>query len=173
MNQKYKDVLLGLLMGVAMMGVTAFHFQRGENPVLSIPLSQSLNLVLIIGVVFGILKHRNSIPREVGFSYWKAFGLAMLLSLIASVCLGLFYAFLYEKNPDLVPLVVDAMKSHIEEMFKEKPAMLEMYRGVIGEMVTPAFIGFSGAFSVMMGAVLPSLIISLFFRRRAVVNESL
>ena len=171
-NQTLKDVLFGLALGGFMCMCTAIYFNKGENPVISEDTTTAVYMLHTLGMVFGVMMSRNGFPLDRKFSFIRAFGVAYLIMLIASVVYGFYTYYVYVENQDLMPAVKEVLATNAEMMFADKPELQESYKDIMLAMVTPTFLGCIEASRVLTASLIPALITALFFRRKAkVVND--
>ena len=171
-NQTLKDTLFGLALGGFMCMCAAIYFNKGENPIISEDTSTAVYMLHTLGMVFGVMMSRNGIALDKKFTFFKAFGVAYFIMVIASVIYGFYISFVYSENPDLLPAVKEVLASNAELMFTNEPELMESYKTLMVEMVTPRFLGIVEAMRVLMATLIPALITALFFRRKAkIVNN--
>ncbi len=171
-NQTLKDVLFGVALGGFMCMTTAIYFNKGENPVISEDTTTAVYMLHTLGMVFGVMMSRNGFPVDRKFTFLRAFGVAYLIMLIASIVYGVYINYVYMQNPDLIPVVKEVLATNAEAMFANDSELQESYKNVMLAMVTPAFLGSIEASRVLTATLIPAIVTALFFRRKARVINS-
>ncbi len=129
--------------------------------------------VIIAVLIFGIIKFRDEFNGG-AITYGSSLGLGTLIGLFAGLIVAVFTFVFYKFiAPELLDvLFVEAKNSYLEREPTATASELALYLRLIEFILTPIMLSLATVFSTTFFAFIFSLIISIFVKRKPIVEAN-